>query len=138
MKNKIAVVTGASRGIGAALAEMLAGEGVRVALLARTKADLDRVAGRTGGLSVVCDVAEPGSVKAAGERVRKELGEPDILVNNAGIFMTAPMAEMPLETFTSVLQTNLLAPFYTLHEFLPSMRKRGRGHIVTIGTVADR
>src|SRR5688572_10313732 len=117
MKNKIAVVTGASRGIGAALADMLAADGVRVALLARTRGDLDKVAAKTGGLAVVCDVSDANSVKAAAERVRQELGEPDILVNNAGIFMTAPMAEMALETFTSVLQTNLLAPFYTIHEF---------------------
>lgn len=138
MNGKIAVITGASRGIGAALAELLGASGVKVALLARTKSDLDKIAAKTGGLAVPCDVSDANSVKSAAKIIRAELGEPDILVNNAGIFQTAPMDEMSLEMFGSVLQTNLIAPFYTLHEFLPAMKQRGSGHIVTIGTVADR
>lgn len=141
LAGKTALVTGASRGIGAAIATSLAGAGVRVAVVARSEASLREVAERIGGgaFAVQCDVADPHSVTRAAGVVRDEfVGPPDILVNNAGLFHIKPIAMVTSEEFVATIQTNLVAPFFLLREFLADMYKRGTGDIVTIGSSADR
>lgn len=137
---RTAVVTGASRGIGAAIAKALGAEGARVVLIARDEARLrERAAEIAGSLTMVADVTDPESVEKAAGRVVSELaGAPDILVNNAGIFSVAIAEETTGEQFVDMLNTNLVAPFLFVHAFLAAMKKRGRGHIVTIGSIADR
>jgi NADP-dependent 3-hydroxy acid dehydrogenase YdfG len=138
---KTALVTGASRGIGAAVATALAHEGARVALLARGEEKLREVSSRIGGdaLAIGCDVSDAASVAAAATRFRAELGDtPDIIVNNAGLFQIKPMAGLSAEEFSSTVQTNLVAPFLIIREFLTSMYERKSGDIVTIGSSADR
>ena len=140
LEGRIALVTGASRGIGLACAKALAAAGARVALFARGTADLERAATVVGGgaLAAACDVADPASLARALARVRGELGEPDLLVNNAGRFLIAPATETSPADFASVVTTNLVAPFGIVHALLPGMQQRGRGHVVTIGSIADR
>lgn len=139
LAGRTAVVTGASRGIGAAAARALATAGARVALLARTKSDLDALAAEIGGLAVRCDLRERAGLDAGVQQALRGLGSaPDILVNNAGIFRTAPVGELPAETVEDAVALNLLAPLLVAGAFLPGMRERGSGHIVTIGSVADR
>jgi len=137
---KTAVVTGASRGIGAAIAEALGRQGVRVALVARSEAKLKQHAARIkGSIPVTCDVSDPGSVDQATRRIASELnGAPDILVNNAGIFSVAVVEETSAETFIKTIDTNLVGPFLFVRAFLGDMKKRKGGHIVTIGSISDR
>jgi NADP-dependent 3-hydroxy acid dehydrogenase YdfG len=133
-------VTGASRGIGAGIAEALATKGVRVVLVARNEAKLkERAARIKGSIAVTCDVTDPKSVERAAKRIAAELnGAPDILVNNAGIFRVAVVEDTTPESFIETINTNLVGPFLFVRAFLADMKTRQRGHIVTIGSVADR
>ena len=138
---RTALVTGASRGIGASVARSLALEGIRVALLARSMDQLTANATKAGSESfaVQCDVANDDSVDRAVSRVRDEFGgAPDIIVNNAGLFVIHALEQTSQQEFDSILATNLRAPFRLVREFLPAMKKRGSGHVVTIGSIADR
>jgi NADP-dependent 3-hydroxy acid dehydrogenase YdfG len=140
LSGRTAVVTGASRGIGAGIAEALGKEGVRVALVARTEAKLKEQAARIkGAFPVVCDVTDPTSVEMAVTRISAELkGGPDILVNNAGIFSVSVVEETLPDLFIDIIETNLVAPFLFVRAFIAEMKRRQTGHIVTIGSVADR
>jgi len=137
---KTAVVTGASRGIGAGIAEALGSQGVRVALVARNEAKLkERAARIKASIPVACDIADPKSVEQATRRIASELnGAPDILVNNAGIFSVATVEETTAETFIETINTNLVGPFLFVRAFLEGMKQRKGGHIVTIGSISDR
>ncbi len=138
---RTAVVTGASRGIGAEIAQRLAASGARVALVARSRDVLLHLAATmgNGAVAVDADLADEHSVTAAADRILDAAGgAPDILVNNAGIFQIKQLEEMTVEAYSSALATNLMAPFIFTRAFLPGMRARSSGHIVTIGSVADR
>jgi NADP-dependent 3-hydroxy acid dehydrogenase YdfG len=88
---------------------------------------------------VTCDVSDPAALASVADRVQREFGEvPDILVNNAGAFELAPVERTDPAMFAATIDTNLVAPFLLVRAFLPAMRARGRGHIVTIGSIADR
>lgn len=140
LEGRTAVVTGASRGIGAGIASALGDAGVRVVLIARNEALLkQRSAEIKGSLVVVADVTDPDSVERASARIASELGgAPDILVNNAGVFSVAVVEETSGQQFAQMLNTNLVAPFLFVRAFLAEMKKRATGHIVTIGSIADR
>jgi NADP-dependent 3-hydroxy acid dehydrogenase YdfG len=87
----------------------------------------------------VCDVSDPKSVERATGRITAELnGAPDILVNNAGIFRVAVVAETSAESFVETINTNLVGPFLFVRAFLGGMKERKSGHVVTIGSIADR
>lgn len=138
---RCALVTGASRGIGAAVARALSAAGARVLLVARGEDALRELARELGNnaVPIPADVAREAGVAAVADRVRDELGgPPDIIVNNAGIFRVAMMHEMAAELFADTVQTNLVAPFLVIRAFLPAMIVRGDGHFVTIGSIADR
>jgi len=141
LAGRSALVTGASRGIGAATARLLAAAGARVALVARNEIALRALANDIGASAVVlpCDLTEIAATQRAAADAITALGDaPDILISNAGIFELAPLAEMPVDVFERTMQTNLVAPFVLLRAFLPRMRERGSGHVVTIGSIADR
>lgn len=140
LNGRTAVVTGASRGIGAGIAAALAAEGARVVMLARNEAKLkERSASLKGSIPIVCDVTKPESVEKAAKRIASELkGAPDILVNNAGIFGVSMIEETSTDFFIETINTNLVGPFLLVRSFLGDMKKRKTGHIVTIGSVADR
>lgn len=130
---KLALVTGASRGIGLAVADALYAAGFHVVRLARSVKDsaADR---RT---DIACDVTDPASVERAIARVEQQLGVPDVLVSNAGIFFIKPLAETSAGDFTKTLTTNLTSVFLFARALVPKMVARGRGHLVTIGSVSD-
>ncbi len=140
LSGRTAVVTGASRGIGAGIASALASLGVRVVMIARNEARLKEAAKRLkGSIPLQCDVSDPKSVEKAATQIRKELGAaPDILVNNAGIFGVSIVEETTTDFFVDTINTNLVGPFLFIRAFLADMKKRKSGHIVTIGSVADR
>lgn len=141
LEGRTAVVTGASRGIGAGIARRLAAVGARVALVARNRGALEELAAGMGNDAVViaADLSiESAAEDAAGTVVKAFAGSPDILVNNAGVFQLAGLAKISAGEFSASLRTNLLAPFIFVRSFLPGMLERKSGHIVTIGSVADR
>jgi NADP-dependent 3-hydroxy acid dehydrogenase YdfG len=135
------VVTGASRGIGLAIARALHATGAHVAMIARTAATLRAGAESLGprALPVLCDLATGAAVADAVVTITDAFGgAPDVLVNNAGAFALRPVDAIAPEDFAAALDTNLVAPFRLIHAFLPTMKTRRAGHVVTIGSVADR
>ena len=132
-----ALVTGASRGIGEAVARALAGAGARVHLLARSAAGIERIARELGGCAWPADLTDPAALRDALGRMSKDVGgSPDIVVNAAGVFDMAPLAETSLETFDRNLAANLRGPFLVIRALLPAMLARGSGTIVTVGSVS--
>lgn len=137
---RTAVVTGATRGIGLAIATALAGAGSRVILLARDAGRLADVAESLGGGAVplACDLEVGADVDAALAQIRTVSGVPDVLVSNAGAFSLGLVGAMSPREVGQMLAFNLLTPYRFLHAFVPMMRERGSGDVVTIGSVADR
>ena len=140
LSGRSAVVTGASRGIGAGIAAALGAQGVRVVMLARNEARLKEQSDRVPeSIALVCDVTDPKSIDRAAKRITRQLGAaPDILVNNAGLFRVSLVEATTTESFVEIIDTNLVAPFALVRTFLDDMKQRKSGHIVTIGSIADR
>jgi NADP-dependent 3-hydroxy acid dehydrogenase YdfG len=137
---KIALVTGASSGIGAATARALASEGARVVLVARREAELQQVANSIGSsaTSYSVDLTDAPAVAAAAARIIAEVGSPDILVNNAGAGRWRFVDETTPEEAVAMMAAPYFAAFNTTHAFLPGMLKRNSGHIVNISSVGSR
>jgi NADP-dependent 3-hydroxy acid dehydrogenase YdfG len=141
MAGRTAVISGASRGIGLQVARVLVADGVRVIMLARSGAELLARASELGPLAlpVTCDVSDELAIGTMANRVRDIFGgAPDILVNNAGVFQLARVEATAPQSFRSALDVNLVAPFLLMRAFLAEMRERKTGHVVTIGSIADR
>lgn len=130
---KLALVTGASRGIGLAIAEALHATGTHVVRVARSL----RYRSSERMTDIPCDVTKPVAVKSLVDRIVGELGLPDIVVNNVGIFFIKQLAETTYDDFALTLATNLTAPFLIAHALVPGMVQRGSGHLVTIGSISD-
>jgi 3-oxoacyl-[acyl-carrier protein] reductase len=144
LAGKVAVVTGGSRGIGAATAEALAGNGVAVAVVGRDESALRVVAGRIESLGgravgVPADCTQPRDVEGMASTVAQTLGPVDILVPFAGgNGMPVPTEEETLEHWREVLDSDLASVFLTVRAFLPQMLERGRGVVVTMSSAAAR
>jgi NADP-dependent 3-hydroxy acid dehydrogenase YdfG len=137
---RTALVTGASRGIGLAVARTFAERGMQVVMIARDIGALRAVAQSLGtsAMPVACDIGNAGALESVTARVRRELGDvPDVLVNSAGMFKLAAAETTEPDDFAAALDVNLVAPFRLVRAFLPAMRERRRGHIVSIGSIAD-
>jgi NAD(P)-dependent dehydrogenase (short-subunit alcohol dehydrogenase family) len=136
----IALVTGASQGIGAACAQALSAAGHRVALVARNQAALEDVAASMPGDSLVLptDVLDPEALEAAFARVEQDWGPVEILVVNAGAAMSAPLVKTTDDDWQRMLDLNLTAPFRCLRRALPSMTSAGFGRVVVIASVAGK
>lgn len=127
-------MTGASRGIGLAVADELRAAGAHTVRLARSLSD--GAADRETTLR--CDVTRPEEVARAVRSVETDLGVPDIVVNNAGVFFVKRLAETTADMFAQSIATNLTGPFLIAHALVPAMVRRGNGHLVTIGSSSDR
>lgn len=144
LAGQVAVVTGAARGIGEAIAAKLSGMGALVILLARDKARLETVKARleqAGGKAEVfaCDLRNPIAVGGLGDHLKSAYGRCDVLVNNAGIGdMGHPLHEMSVEAWDELMETNLRGPFLTMRAVAPLMIARQSGHIINISSLAGR
>jgi 3-oxoacyl-[acyl-carrier protein] reductase len=144
LHGQIAVVTGANRGIGAAIARKLASLGAHIVLTARDTARLskvgDEIAAAGGSAECLgCDVTNPTQIAAFSECVLKKQGRCDVLVNNAGVgWFGGPLHTMALADYENLMAINLRAPYLLLRAFAPSMIAAGRGHIINISSLASR
>jgi 3-oxoacyl-[acyl-carrier protein] reductase len=141
---QIAVVTGAARGIGEAIALRLARMGAAVVLTARDSARLTQVKAaieQQAGKAMIlpCDLLDARAVAALGERVREQYGRCDILVNNAGIgVLRKPLIELPVEEWDQMMDTNLRAPYLMIRSLAPMMIAARSGHIINISSLAGK
>ena len=144
LAGQVAVVTGAGRGIGAAVARQLAALGATVALCGRTQSTLERTAdsiSESGGKTEVipCDVTVLHQVQHAAARVESTLGRVDILVNNAGIAgPVGPLHDLPPDEWERILNTNLRSVYFAIRAFSPLMLRAHGGHIINISSLAGK
>lgn len=139
LTGRVAVVTGASSGLGEGLARALASAGARVAVVARRLDRLAKLAEETGGVAVGCDLLDPAQLANVIPDVAEKLGRPEILVNAAGnIFTHEPAEREPLEAIRQTLDLNLVAPFRLSQEIFPHMVAAGRGSIVHVSSISGR
>jgi NAD(P)-dependent dehydrogenase (short-subunit alcohol dehydrogenase family) len=131
LAGRVALVTGASRGIGAATAEALRAAGARVVRVARTLPPAGDF------LDLPADLTDAGAVEVLAARVRREVGPPHVVVSNAGGFLLRPLDQTTLAEFDAQIAINLRAAFAVARAFLPMLRAEGRGTFVTVGSVAD-
>jgi NAD(P)-dependent dehydrogenase (short-subunit alcohol dehydrogenase family) len=143
MENKIAVITGGTKGIGYAIAERLLRAGAKVFICARSKKELKAALRSLAKLGEaegeVCDVRNDAQVRMMLDEARRVFGGVDILINNAGIgIMGRTVEEMSPDEFRRTLETNLFGVFYCCHYAVPLMKKRGGGYIINISSLAGQ
>jgi 2-dehydro-3-deoxy-L-rhamnonate dehydrogenase (NAD+) len=144
LEDRVAIVTGAARGIGRAIADRFSASGARVAIWdIHREAASNTAASIMNAVDFVADVTDPTSIAAALAATQAQLGPPDILVNNAGITgPNYPLDEYPIEEWRRVIEIDLMGVFHCCRAVVPLMRKRdngrGRGHIVNIASIAGK
>lgn len=134
LQNSRALITGASRGLGKHIAEVLAARGVEVALVARDGDALEVLAKELGGKAYPTDLGDPAAVEGLIDRVEAD-GPVDILINNAGIDHVGRFHEATPQQVRNLLQVNLAAPMELCRQVMPRMVQRGRGHIVNVSSM---
>lgn len=140
LKNKVIAITGASAGIGAALATLVAGKGARTVLLARRERELGEVAARSGGnaLPVVADVTRREDVKRAVAEGLARFGQIDAWVNNAGRGISRSVMDLTDDDFDEMMLVNVKSALYGIQAVLPHFRERGTGHIINVSSMLGR
>ena len=143
LKGKNALITGAGKGIGKAVALALAKEGVNTALLARSESDLRQVATEVEALGVktsvvTADVADMAAVNAAADKIKADLGTIDILINNAGIATFGSFLELEPAQWEQIIKVNLMGVYYVTRAVLPDMIAQKNGDIVNISSTAGQ
>ena len=141
LKNKNALITGAGKGIGKAIALALAKEGVNVILVSRTQSDIDQLAIETSNLGVKslalsADVSDINSINNAVEKALAEFKTIDILINNAGIASFRKFLELEPDAWERIIQVNLMGTYYTTRAVIPNMIERQTGDIINISSTA--
>ena len=143
LSNKLCVVTGATEGIGRAIASSLGRAGATVAICARTPAAVERTVAelRAAGIDAIgrpCDVSDPAAVAEFAGFVGRERGDASVLVNNAGIGRFAPLEQLTLEDWDLVMGVNVRSLYLVTRAFLPGLMQAGAGAIVNIASLAGK
>jgi NADP-dependent 3-hydroxy acid dehydrogenase YdfG len=144
LRDTVALVTGASSGIGEATARALAAHGATVAAVARRKDRLDALTAEIGGLAIETDVTDREQATAAVERTVQELGRLDIVINNAGVMLLGPIVDAPVEEWDRMIELNLQGLLYVAHAALPHLLRaaerepRRVADLVNVSSVAGR
>jgi NADP-dependent 3-hydroxy acid dehydrogenase YdfG len=140
MSGTIVVITGASGGIGAALAELVSGQGMSVALAARRKDALEAVAARCSGraLPVVADVTVRENVRRIVDETLSRFGRIDVWINNAGIGITRPPSQLTDQDIDAMIRANVKSALYGMQEVLPHFKQRNAGHIINVSSMLGR
>jgi NADP-dependent 3-hydroxy acid dehydrogenase YdfG len=140
MSDTIVVITGASGGIGAAVAERLSRDGMSVALAARRADALEAVAAKCGGraLPVVADVTVRANVRRIVDETVSRFGRVDVWINNAGVGITRPPSELTDEDIDAMIQANVKSALYGMQEVLPHFKSRHAGHIINVSSMLGR
>ena len=138
-QSKHVLITGAGRGIGAAISRRFAGSGYRVSLLGRDQSLLEQQAKQLGEAvaPLVCDITDPNKVALGFESAVNNFGSIDVLVNNAGAASTAPFLKTSAEKLQAMLDVNYLGACYCIQQVLPSMLERNSGRIINIGSTSS-
>lgn len=143
LKNKVALITGGSRGLGLVLARQICAAGGKVALLARDNEELIRaktdLAGRGGRvITIQCNLLDSGQIQSAIRQTIDRFGKIDILINNAGIIEVGPLEHMTREDFERSMAVHFWAPYVLISEVAPEMRTWGGGRIVNISSIGGK
>jgi NAD(P)-dependent dehydrogenase (short-subunit alcohol dehydrogenase family) len=143
LRDKVAVITGGSRGLGLVLARHICGQGGNVALIARDPEELVRakadLAPRGGAiLTIRCDLLDPAQIEAAVRQIIDRFGKIDILINNAGIIEVGPLEHMTREDFERAVRVHFWAPYELISQIVPEMRTWGGGRIVNISSISGK
>jgi short-subunit dehydrogenase len=140
MKDKVIVITGASSGIGAALATLVAGQGAKVVLAARREPELAQVAAPLGGdaITVVTDVTQRGDLERLRDRAVERFGHIDVWVGNAGRGITRSITQLTDADFDDMMAINVKSVLYGLQAVVPHFRDRKRGHLITVSSMLGR
>jgi NADP-dependent 3-hydroxy acid dehydrogenase YdfG len=140
MNDKVVVITGASAGIGAALAELLAGRGASVVLVARRRELLEAVASRCGprALAVPADAGVRAEVRRVAAAALARFGHIDVWVNNAGQGISRPPSELTDEDLDEVMRQNVKTALYGMQEVLPHFKDRNAGHVINVSSMLGR
>jgi 3-oxoacyl-[acyl-carrier protein] reductase len=142
LNDKVAIVTGGSRGMGRCYCKRFAEEGAKIALIYHSNAeaanDVTGAINANGGTSRAyqCDITNPGQIKKTFDKVAKDFGGIDILVNNAGIYLMTPIGETSEEIWDRQINTSLKGIFFCVQSAVPQMKQRGGGKIITIGSIS--
>ncbi|AFM05927.1 short-chain alcohol dehydrogenase [Bernardetia litoralis DSM 6794] len=143
LKGQTAIITGAGKGLGKAMALAFAVEGINLGLIARTESDLQKVSEEAKKINpeitisyAIADVADYTQVQNAVAKIAGELKTIDILINNAGVLKVGGLLEMPVAEWEQVIKVNVLGAYYVLHEVLPYILKQEKGDIVNISSTA--
>ncbi|GAF46090.1 MULTISPECIES: SDR family NAD(P)-dependent oxidoreductase [Rhodococcus] len=132
-QGRIALVTGATQGIGSSIAQRLAADGARVGVNGRSEnASMKAVVEQIDGFPVPADMSDPASIRSAVAEIERSEGSVDILVCNAAYMSMGALGEHPEEDWWKIVETNLTGTFHTVQAVLPGMRRRGRGNIVIV------
>src|SRR5262245_29111233 len=140
MSDTIVVITGASGGIGAAVAELISREGMSIALAARRQDPLEAVAARCGGraLPIVADVTVRANVRRIVDETVSRFGRIDVWINNAGIGITRPPSQLTDDDIDAMIQANVKSALYGMQEVLPHFKERNSGHIINVSSMLGR
>jgi len=140
MSDTIVVITGASSGIGAAVAELVSREGMSVVLAARRQDALEAVAAKCGGraLPVVADVSVRANVRRVVDESLSRFGRIDVWINNAGIGITRPPSQLTDDDIDAMIQANVKSALYGMQEVLPHFKERNAGHIINVSSMLGR
>jgi len=143
IKNKVAIITGASSGLGKSIALELAGRGAGVCLLARSEPRLKKVKKEiedSGGKAIICplDIRNPEEVKVAVKTIHNLFSKIDILINCAGVYTQGPFTDHSIDQINQLIDTNIKGTLFVTHAVLPYMQKLNFGHVVNIVSTAGK